>query len=125
MPEYYSLPENPVYRQLIRRLQNEDPVEADAVVNPLIEVLLENIHYLYKHDSARKTVAVRVRDPTKPSYGLNVLDDGTTTATLETAVYTGMTEVSAVINGVEYDVKNMSVNGTDGPDGTLILRMEE
>lgn len=123
----YTLPENPVYQEKIRRLQNSDFVDAEAVYNPLLEAILGNIHYLYKRgDAGRKVVAARVRDPTLPAYGLDVRDDGTIPAVLESGAYTGTAEVSAIVSGVEYDAGNMSANGENVPDGTLIItKLEE
>ena len=43
--ETYTLPEQPVYHELIRRLQNTDEANADTVLNPLIQAILENIQY--------------------------------------------------------------------------------
>lgn len=41
--QYYSVPENPKYHDGdIRRIRNSDPVNADAIVNPLISTLIEN-----------------------------------------------------------------------------------
>ena len=41
--ENYTLPEVPVYREAIRKVLNEDPVNAEEVLNPLVQALLENI----------------------------------------------------------------------------------
>ncbi|MCI8414920.1 MAG: hypothetical protein HFF00_04745 [Ruminiclostridium sp.] len=41
--ENYTLPEVPVYREAIRKILNEDPVNAEEVLNPLVQALLENI----------------------------------------------------------------------------------
>ena len=41
--KFYDIPENPVYSAEIRRIQNSDPVNADTVVNPVIQQLLTNI----------------------------------------------------------------------------------
>lgn len=43
--ETYMLPEQPVYHELIRKLQNTDEANADTVLNPLIQAILENIQY--------------------------------------------------------------------------------
>ena len=71
----------------------------------------------------RHVVAVRLRDPSRPSYGLE--DDGPAMVVLDVGPYTGGAEVSAIVSGVEYDAKNMSVSGENVPDGTLILRKME
>ena len=39
--ENYTLPEVPVYREAIRKILNEDPVNAEEVLNPLVQALLE------------------------------------------------------------------------------------
>ncbi len=44
----YELPENPTYREDIPKLTQDDPVDADGVVNPLIQKILENIHAVKK-----------------------------------------------------------------------------
>ena len=43
--ETYTLPEQPVYHELVRKLQNTDEANADTVLNPLIQAILENIQY--------------------------------------------------------------------------------
>ena len=43
--ETYTLPDQPVFHELIRRLQNTDEANADTVLNPLIQAILENIQY--------------------------------------------------------------------------------
>lgn len=70
----------------------------------------------------RRVVAVRVRDPSKPTYGLE--DSGEAVVALEVGPYTGA-GVAAIVSGVEYDAKNMSASGENVPDGTLILRKVE
>lgn len=71
----------------------------------------------------RRVVAVRVRDPSRPTYGLE--DSGEAVVALEAGPYTGTAEVTAIVSGVEYDAANMSANGDEVPDGTLILRKVE
>lgn len=44
--ENYTLPEVPVYREAIRKILNEDPVNAEEILNPLVQALLENIHFV-------------------------------------------------------------------------------
>lgn len=70
----------------------------------------------------RHVIAVRMRDPSKPSYGLG---GGDAVAMLEVGPYTGGAEVTAIVSGVEYDAKNMSASGENVPDGTLILTKVE
>lgn len=72
-------------------------------------------------------IRVRARDPSKPDYGLGGGGDdgGDETPVLRVKGYTGTAEVSAVVSGVEYDADNMSTQGEDVPNGTLILRKVE
>ncbi|MCI9116977.1 hypothetical protein [Acutalibacter sp. JLR.KK004] len=44
---HYTFSEAPVYHTDIRRFQNTDPVNAETVVNPVIQRLIDNIHALY------------------------------------------------------------------------------
>ncbi len=46
MSETYVMPEQPEYHEAIRRIQNSDSVDAEAVVNPLIQKMLENTHFV-------------------------------------------------------------------------------
>ncbi len=41
---HYTFSEAPVYHTDIRRFQNTDPVNAETVVNPVIQRLIDNIH---------------------------------------------------------------------------------
>ena len=43
--ETYTLPDQPVFHELVRKLQNTDEANADTVLNPLIQAILENIQY--------------------------------------------------------------------------------
>lgn len=61
---YYAVPENPTYDLTqIRRIQNSDPVNADQIVNPVIEKLIENIAAV-KSRSTRIVVS-----KTPPTFG--------------------------------------------------------
>lgn len=44
--QIYELPKNPVYSEAVRKLQNTDPANALTVFNPLIQAILENIHFV-------------------------------------------------------------------------------
>ena len=57
-------------------------------------------------------------DPSKP-------EESGPEVVLRVEPYTGGAEVTAIVSGVEYDAKNMSVSGENVPDGTLILRKVE
>jgi len=41
--ENYTLPEAPQYNLSIRRIRNDDPVNAEEILNPLVQALLENL----------------------------------------------------------------------------------
>lgn len=105
--EFYPVFLEPQYREYIRALQDSDEASASTVFNPLIERLIENIHYVYLRQRAesRHVIAVRVRDPSKPDYGL----EETQSVTLRTAAYSGAARASAVVeDGQSYDVTNLS-----------------
>ncbi len=72
----------------------------------------------------RRVVATRLRDPSKPDYGVGG-GGGTTGAALITADYTGNAEVTVVLNGKEYDGKNISRDAEIAPNGTLIIKEEQ
>lgn len=72
----------------------------------------------------RRVVATRLRDPSKPDYGVGG-GGGTTGAALITADYTGNAEVTVVLGGKEYDGKNISRNAENAPNGTLIIKEEQ
>lgn len=66
----------------------------------------------------------RIREPWKPDYGLGSdAEDGTVSIVLDAESYTGSAEVSAIVSGMEYDMKNMSVD-TQTPNGTMIITKE-
>lgn len=72
----------------------------------------------------RRVVATRIRDPEKPDYGVGGGGD-TTGVALITADYTGNAEVTVVLNGKEYDGKNISRDAENAPNGTFIIREEK
>ncbi len=51
----YELPENPVYHEDIPKLTQDDSVDADEVVNPLIQKILENTHAVKKELASHDT----------------------------------------------------------------------
>lgn len=120
----YRFPSDPTYSEDIRKLQDSDPASASQVFNPLLQALIENIHYLklrgdrLEQGTHRRVLAVRERDSTRPDYGLGEETPAEPVLLLNT--YTGDTPVAAVVSGTEYDARNMSV-GEDVPNGTLIL----
>lgn len=80
---------------------------------------------LSAHANRRHVIATRVRDPARPTYGLEPGGGGGAEVLLAAGPYTGTAEVSAIVSGVEYDAENMRVNGENIPDGTLILKKLE
>ncbi len=64
-------------------------------------------------------ISTRVRDPSKPDFGIGGVIEKS--AALEVGTYTGNAEISAVVNGVEYDAENIYQNGDNAPDGALII----
>ncbi len=72
----------------------------------------------------RRVVATRLRDPSKPDYGVGGGGDSTGVA-LITADYTGNAEVTVVLGGKEYDGKNISRDAENAPNGTFIIREEQ
>lgn len=75
--------------------------------------------------NAARVISSRVRDPAKPTYGLEGGDEDDDQATLLVSAYTGGAEVSAEVSGVLYDANNMSASGDTAPNGSLIIEMEE
>ena len=50
MAQKYQIPEDPKYKlHDIRKIQNSDPANADEVVNPVVEPVLESVEYLKKN----------------------------------------------------------------------------
>ena len=70
----------------------------------------------------RYVIRDRYRDPGKPAYGLQ---NGPTAVVLEAGNLSGGTEITLVVNGKEYDADNMSTDGVNAPDGTIIIRKME
>lgn len=72
----------------------------------------------------RRVVATRLRDPEKPDYGVGGGGD-TTGVALITADHTGNAEITVVLNGKEYDGKNISRDAENAPNGTIIIKEEK
>jgi len=72
-----------------------------------------------------RVIASRVRDPSKPDFGLGNEGDDEGAVLKVSAYNRGGAEVSAVIDGMLYDIDNMTATAADPPDGTLIITMEE
>lgn len=97
-------------------------VEAEAVAGGDFSYMLERHNADPEaHGIRRRVIRTRVRDPDKPTYGLEGGEEDNDQVTLRVSAYTGGAEVSAEINGVMYDADNMSANGDTAPDGTLII----
>lgn len=78
------------------------------------------------HSNQRQVIATRIRDPGKPTYGLGGGGDQTEVAVvLDTGAYTGGAEVSVIVSGEAYDAENMSADGENAPDGTVIITKVE
>ena len=61
--EYYKIPDEPQFSlDDIRKVQNNDPVNAETVVNPLIMWILENIAAVHKNST---NVAISATPPAK------------------------------------------------------------
>lgn len=83
----YELPETPTYHEAIPKLTQNDPVDADEVVNPLIQKILENIHAVKtKLDNADATGAIPITritaempDESGESSAQPILDESTGT----------------------------------------------
>lgn len=71
----------------------------------------------------RKEIAKRLRDPGKPDYGVGGGGEAAG-VTLITAEHTGSADVTVVINGKDYDGKNISRRAEDAPSGTIIIKEE-
>lgn len=67
----------------------------------------------------RYVIAVRLRDREKPDYEL---DDGNVGVVLLTAQQDSGAQLAVVVSGVQYDAENMSANGEQAPEGTLIVK---
>ncbi len=72
-----------------------------------------------------RVVSERIRDPAKPDYGLGGGGDEVVPVTMEVGSYTGNAEVTVIVNGNEYDGKNISQFGASAPDNTLIISKKE
>lgn len=83
--EGYLFPENPIYTTEIRKFQNTDPVNAEEVVNPVIQKIVENIHALYLQKAAKEEL-------------------NASTAELESAISSLETALEALNGKVENDI---------------------
>lgn len=85
----------------------------------LAEIDIDKIEDIIKN--SRKVIAVRQRDPSKPSY-----DDGDDTIAVALLVdpHSGRAQIEAIVSGKTYDAANMSTDGQASPDGTIIIKEE-
>lgn len=74
------------------------------------------------HEIKRHVISTRIRDPTKPDYGLG---GGDWPVALYTGAYTGETELGVVVSGTEYDAQNLSAKKDTAENGTLIIKVLE
>jgi len=127
----YNLPDNPTYSETIRRLCDSDPASASRTFNPLIEAILENIHFVMLRMDAlaaganRYVAAVRPRAAGKPDYGLGGGGEDGGSVALLAGPYTGTSQAGVVVSGVLYDARNLGFDGEAVPDGTILIKMEE
>lgn len=117
--QYYKVPENPVFDlETIRRILNNDPVNADQIVNPVIERLIENIAAV-KSQSTRVVVS-----KTPPTFGPVLwFCDGKYDPAPETLVATAdlgdpagaeNADVVGEVNDILYPVLNATVTEEGG-----------
>lgn len=69
----------------------------------------------------RHTVNERIRDPSKPDFGLEG-GGGSGSVAIDAAAYTGDAKVTAYVNGVAYDALNISDDPDTATEGTLIIK---
>jgi hypothetical protein len=67
----YEIPENPVYDENIRKLENTDPADADGIFNPLFQKLVGNIHAVKQGSAALDPVTGLIPVEEMPIEGLN------------------------------------------------------
>lgn len=73
--EYYSVPQNPVYdEETIRKIQDNDPVRASTIVNPVLEQMIENTSAV-KRQADKSTE--RLKEIEEQGPGAIFMPDGT------------------------------------------------
>jgi hypothetical protein len=77
--------------------------------------------------SSRKVISYRDRAGDLPDYGIVEEEEEVieVPVTLDAEAYTGNTEISAVINGVEFDTSTLSSNRDDLSDGIIYVKVLE
>lgn len=129
IPAYNDFPEWLISLSVIIGISRTNNIVVN--VNPHVFVTLEDFNVLKEQLSAllaesnchHREIARRFRDPTKPDYGIGGGDAAG--ITLITAEHTGNADVTVVIDGKEYDGKNISRRAEDAPSGTLIIKEEQ
>ena len=46
MKDFFELSDNPEYQENIPKLSRDDPADAISVLNPLLQILCSNIHFI-------------------------------------------------------------------------------
>ncbi len=131
MPSYNGITVSGIQVGLVTVVGNTENISLE--VNPAgvvsVSILKEKIQYHNTDETAHagllsnvaryRPLATRIRNPDKPDYGLG--GGGEWLGTLEAAAYSGTSEVTVVVNGVDYDGKNISKNRENAPNGTIII----
>lgn len=71
----YSFTENPSYHEEIRKIQNTDPVNAETIVNPVIEKVLENTQFVKNQQETHSSKKDNPHSVTKEQIGLGNVDN--------------------------------------------------
>lgn len=71
----YSFTQNPSYHDEIRKIQNTDPVNAETILNPLIEKMLENTQFVKNQQEAHTAKKDNPHSVTKAQVGLDKVDN--------------------------------------------------
>ena len=87
----YIIPENPQYTAEIRKLENTDPGNAETILNPLVETLIENTHAV-KLETDKKANSGHTHLPGDCGLGKNLMLTGAVTGT-----YNGQTDKTFLI----------------------------
>lgn len=134
MPSYNGITVSGMQVQLVTCVGNAENISLEVEPAGMVSVsLLQEKIQKHNTDEAAhadllsnvvhyRLLATRIRNPDKPDYGLG--GGGEWSGTLEVASYSGAAEVTVVVNGTDYDGKNISRNGETAPNGTIIIREE-
>ena len=124
---YYPVPGDPVYDlSQIRRIENSDPVNAEQIVNPVIEKLIENIAAVH---SGSTNIVVSARPPIGgPALWFCTDRDWrpepeiVATAILGDPADADAADVTSEVNSVVYPVLNATISEKDG---TIVAVIEQ